>query len=143
MSALSVSASLLPTNIEEVHAFWIAGGSCDGCSIAAVGASSPSVEDLMRGISPGIPNVVLHHPVLALTAGEEFMHPFRLAAKGELGAPFVVICEGSIMDESLAAVTGGYWSGLGADEDENGDPQPIPSRKGDRVKEPSYRIGRT
>ena len=31
------------------------------------------------------------------------------------------------MDESIAAETGGYWSGLGADEDENGNPQPIPS----------------
>jgi len=85
------------------------------------------VEDLMRGVLPGMPKVVLHHPVLAVNAGEEFIEPFRLAAKGELGAPFVVICEGSIMDERLAAATGGYWSGLGADEDENGDPQPIPS----------------
>ena len=119
--------SLLPNHIEEVHAFWIAGGSCDGCSIAAVGATSPSVEDLLRGVLPGMPKVVLHHPVLAVTAGEEFIHPFRLAANGELGAPFVVICEGSIMDERIAAETGGYWSGLGADEDENGDPQPIPS----------------
>ena len=114
-------------HIEEVHAFWIAGGSCDGCSIAAVGASSPSVEDLLRGVLPGMPKVVLHHPVLSVNAGEEFIHPFRLAAKGELGHPFVVICEGSIMDERIAADTGGYWSGLGADEDENGDPQPIPS----------------
>jgi len=114
-------------HIEEVHAFWIAGGSCDGCSIAAVGASSPSVEDLLRGVLPGMPKVVLHHPVLSVNAGEEFIHPFRLAAKGELDHPFVVICEGSIMDERIAANSGGYWSGLGADEDENGDPQPIPS----------------
>ena len=127
MSSSSSSFGLLPDNIEEVHAFWIAGGSCDGCSIAAVGATSPSVEDLLRGVIPGVPKVVLHHPVLSVVAGEEFIKPFRLAAKGELGAPFVVICEGSIMDERIAASTGGYWSGLGADEDENGDPQPIPS----------------
>lgn len=123
----SSNGSLLPNAIQEVHAFWIAGGSCDGCSIAAVGATSPSVEDLLLGIVPGVPKVVLHHPVLSVTAGEEFIKPFRLAAKGELGAPFVIICEGSIMDERIAARTGGYWSGLGADEDENGDPQPIPS----------------
>ena len=115
------------THIDEVHAFWIAGGSCDGCSIAAVGATSPSVEDLLRGVLPGMPKVVLHHPVLAVTAGEEFIKPFRLAAEGNLGHPFVVICEGSIMDERIAAQTGGYWSGLGADEDEDGNPQPIPS----------------
>ena len=120
-------APIASNHIEEVHAFWVAGGSCDGCSIAAVGASSPSVEDLLRGVLPGMPKVVLHHPVLSVVAGEEFIHPFRLAARGELGHPFVVICEGSIMDERIAASSGGYWSGLGADEDENGDPQPIPS----------------
>ena len=112
---------------DVVHAFWIAGGSCDGCSIATVGATSPSVENLLNGALPGVAKVILHHPVLAVNAGETFMAPFRLAAEGKLGAPFVILCEGSIMDESLAAETGGYWSGLGADEDENGDPQPIPS----------------
>lgn len=117
----------LPSLIEEVHAFWIAGGSCDGCSIAAVGATSPSVEDLLLGVLPGVPKVVLHHPVLSVNAGEEFIKPFRLAAEGKLGHPFVVICEGSIMDERIAAASGGYWSGLGADEDEDGNPQPIPS----------------
>lgn len=117
----------IPNVFDEVHAFWIAGGSCDGCSIATVGATSPSVENLLNGTIPGAAKVILHHPVLAVNAGEAFIEPFRLAAKGELGAPFVVLCEGSIMDESLAAETGGYWSGLGADEDENGDPQPIPS----------------
>lgn len=127
MSSSKRNIASLPDNIEEVHAFWIAGGSCDGCSIAAVGATSPSVEDLLRGVLPGVPKVVLHHPVLSVVAGEEFIKPFRLAAKGELGAPFVVICEGSIMDERIAASTGGYWSGLGADEDEDGNPQPIPS----------------
>ena len=118
---------ILPSNIEEVHAFWIAGGSCDGCSIAAVGASSPSVEDLLRGVLPGIPKVVLHHPVLSKVAGEAFIKPFRLAAEGKLEAPFVVVCEGSIMDENIAGAVGGYWSGLGSDEDEDGLPQPIPS----------------
>ena len=127
MASSKRNIASLPDNIEEVHAFWIAGGSCDGCSIAAVGATSPSVEDLLRGVLPGVPKVVLHHPVLSVVAGEEFIKPFRLAAKGELGAPFVVICEGSIMDERIAASTGGYWSGLGADEDEDGNPQPIPS----------------
>lgn len=127
MPSANGTDTLLSNGVEEVHAFWIAGASCDGCSIAAVGASSPSVEDLLNGTIPGVAKVVLHHPVLAVSVGEEFIKPFRLAARGELGAPFVVLCEGSIMDEALAAQTGGYWSGLGADEDENGDSQPIPS----------------
>ena len=33
--------------ISEVHAFWLAGMSCDGCSIAAVGAQNPTVEQLL------------------------------------------------------------------------------------------------
>ncbi|MDX1667598.1 MAG: hypothetical protein R3350_10225, partial [Saprospiraceae bacterium] len=107
---------LLPDNIEEIHAFWMAGGSCDGCSIATVGASSPSAEDLMNGRIPGIPKVVLHHPVLDVEAGERFMEPYQLAAEGKLDAPFVVIYEGSLMDESKAAETGGYWAGLGVKE---------------------------
>ena len=35
---------LEPGPITVVHAFWLAGMSCDGCSIAAVGAEQPSVE---------------------------------------------------------------------------------------------------
>ena len=63
---------LEPGPIAEVHAFWLAGMSCDGCSIAAVGAQNPSVEQLISGAIPGIPVVVLHHPVLAVEAGEAF-----------------------------------------------------------------------
>ena len=29
--------------LKAVHAFWLAGMSCDGCSISVVGATSPSV----------------------------------------------------------------------------------------------------
>ena len=53
---------LEPGPITEVHAFWLAGMSCDGCSIAAVGAQHPSVEQLVSGAIPGIQVVILHHP---------------------------------------------------------------------------------
>ena len=112
--------------LEEVHAFWLAGMSCDGCSIAAVGATHPPVEALLTGSIPGVPKVVLHHPVLSVEAGEAFIHNFELAARGELGAPFVIICEGSIADETIAGKDGGYWSGLGARE-VDGEMQPIPT----------------
>ncbi len=125
MSSLNATDSLLPKTIEEIHAFWLAGGSCDGCSIATVGATSPSAENLLNGNLPGLPKIVLHHPVLAVNAGEKFMEPFRKAAKGELGAPYVVLFEGSAPDETMAKLTGGYWSGLGVEDDENGDPQPV------------------
>ena len=104
---------LAPGPITEVHAFWLAGMSCDGCSIAAVGAQHPSVEQLISGSIPGMPKVVLHHPVLAVEAGETFITPYRLAREGKLGAPYVVIYEGSVADERIAyitAATGRRWA---------------------------------
>lgn len=110
-----------------VHAYWLAGMSCDGCSIAAVGATAPSVEQLINGSIPGVPRVVLHHPVLSVEAGEAFVRNFELAERQELGAPYVVIFEGSVADERLASKHGGYWSALGAEQMEDGSKRPIPT----------------
>jgi hydrogenase small subunit len=112
--------------LKVVHAFWLAGMSCDGCSIAAVGATHPTVESLLLGAVPGMPKLVLHHPVLSVEAGEAFVHNYELAEQDELNAPYVIIFEGSVPDESLAGVHGGYWSGLGARE-VDGEMQPIPT----------------
>jgi hypothetical protein len=38
---------------------------CDGDSIALTAATSPSLEDLLRGALPGLPALLLYHPVLA------------------------------------------------------------------------------
>ncbi len=106
--------------IEKVYAFWLAGMSCDGCSISVTGASDPSVEDLLVGNIPGVPRVILYHPVLNSEAGDEFVHNFELAAQGKLDAPYVVIMEGSAVDDSL--IDGpGYWVGLGARPADNED----------------------
>ena len=107
--------------VKVVHAFWMAGMSCDGCSISATGATNPKVEDLMAGTIPGLPQVVLHHPVLAVEVGEDFTHPFELAAQGELDAPYVCIYEGSIADERIAAEHGGYFSAMGMENLEGED----------------------
>ena len=112
--------------LDEVHAFWLAGMSCDGCSISTVGATSPTAESLMLGNIPGVPKVVLHHPVLAVEAGDEFMAPHHLAAAGKLGKQFVVIYEGSIGDESMNDANGGYWSAQGTIE-VDGEQQPFPT----------------
>src|SRR5918912_544316 len=98
--------------IDEVHVFWFAGMSCDGCSISVTGASSPSVEDLLAGRIPGLPRVVLHHPVLSVAAGSEFIQPFRDAMNGELGAPYVIVLEGSIPDDQ--ALEECYFTAMGA-----------------------------
>ena len=101
-----------PLNI--VHVFWIAGMSCDGCSIAATGATNPSVEDLLLGNVPGLPKVVLHHPVLSVAAGSEFARPWHQAVRGELGAPYVVVLEGSVPDDQSFPENEGYFSAFGA-----------------------------
>src|ERR671936_160555 len=101
--------------IRVVHAYWLAGMSCDGCSVAVTGATSPSVEDLLTGRLPGVPRVVLHHPVVSVEAGEHFIRNYELAAEGKLNAPYVIIYEGSVPDERLAAETGGYWSAMGVE----------------------------
>jgi hydrogenase small subunit len=108
-----------PLNI--VHVFWIAGMSCDGCSIAATGATNPSVEDLLLGRIPNLPKVVLHHPVLSPGAGTEFIAPFRRAAEGTLGAPYVVVLEGSVPDDQAFPSDVGYFSGMGVNH-ETGQP---------------------
>ncbi len=126
--ALQPDERTLPLGpIKVVHAFWLAGMSCDGCSIAAVGATSPSVEDLIAGTIPGVPRVVLHHCVLSVESGEEFIRNYEMAEKDELGAPYVVIYEGSIADERIAAATGGYFSAMGVEKKADGTSRPIPS----------------
>jgi len=113
--------------VTEVHAFWLAGMSCDGCTIAAAGAQHPSVEQLINAKIPGLPKVVLHHPVLSVTAGREFMKAHHLAKAGKLGAPYVVLYEGSVADERIADKFGGYWSAMGAEHLPDGSQRPIPT----------------
>ncbi len=102
---------------EQVHVFWLAGMSCDGCSIAVLGATAPSVESLMTGALPGVPIVFLHHTAVQLESGDAYMEPMRKAWRGELDAPYVVVYEGSLADESLAGTGGGYWSTIGEEGD--------------------------
>ncbi len=98
--------------IEKVHVFWLAGMSCDGCSVSVTGATSPSVEDLLAGRIAGLPTVVLHHPVLSINAGAEFTRAFQDAVDGTLGAPYVVVLEGSVPDDQ--SLEEGYYSAMGA-----------------------------
>lgn len=99
--------------LEAVHVFWFAGMSCDGCSVSVTGAQAPSVESLLMGAHPGLPRVILHHPVINVESGPSYMRPHELAIQGKLNAPYAIVLEGSISDETLAMQTGGYWSGQG------------------------------
>jgi len=113
--------------LKTIHVYWLAGMSCDACSIAVTGATNPGIEGLLAGTVPAMPKMILQHPVLAVDAGVEFVNTFRTAWRGELGAPYVVVYEGSIADERIAARTGGYFSAMGVEEHEGSQPQPVPT----------------
>src|ERR671931_1379571 len=99
--------------VDEVHILWISEGmSCDGDSVSVTAAGQPGLEDVVLGAIPGIPKVHLHNKVLSPTlGGEEFLLPFRQAAGDQLGAPFVLVIEGSIPNEKING--DGYWSSMG------------------------------
>ncbi len=99
--------------VPEVDVLWITAGlSCDGDTVSVTAATQPSIEDLVLGAIPGLPAVRLHNAVLAYGVGEDFLAPFRRAAKGELG-PYILVVEGSVPNE---ANTGeGFWAAFGTD----------------------------
>src|SRR5215210_4360654 len=120
--------------LTAVHVFWLAGMSCDGCSVAVTGATNPSVEDLLTGSIPGLPKVVLHHPVLSVGAGSNFTRPYHDAVEGKLDAPYVIVLEGSIPDDQALPEDEGYYSAMGGggfDPESEGDQ---PNRVTDWVK---------
>jgi len=105
--------------VETVDLLWITAGlGCDGDTIALTAATNPSLEDLLDGLLPDLPRVRFHNQVLAPAVGDDFLAPFHQATRGEL-APFILVVEGSIPDESLAGE--GYFAALGLDP-ESGEP---------------------
>jgi hydrogenase small subunit len=103
-----------PPVVEELDILWITAGlSCDGDTVSITAAQQPSIEDVLLGNIPGLPKVNLHNPVLARAVGDEFLQPFRLAAEGRLGRPYVLVVEGSIPNEKNK--TEGYWAAMGVD----------------------------
>ena len=101
--------------VEEVHVLWISEGmSCDGDTISVTAATLPSLEDVLLGNIPGLPQVHLHNKVLDPSlGGEEYLQVFRQAANDELDAPFVLVIEGSIPNENING--DGYWTSFGND----------------------------
>ncbi|HUA63625.1 MAG TPA: hydrogenase expression protein HypE [Verrucomicrobiae bacterium] len=92
---------------------WVTAGlGCDGETIAVTAATQPGLEELLLGALPGTPDVRFHNPVLAYENGDEFLLPFHHAAEGRL-APFILVVEGSIPDETNKS--DGYWATLGTD----------------------------
>jgi hydrogenase small subunit len=89
--------------------------SCDGDTISVTNAEQPSIEDVLLGVIPGLPKVHLHNRVLAYEqGGEEFLEVWRAAAEDRLGAPFILVVEGSIPNEEIKRE--GYWAAFGIDK---------------------------
>jgi hydrogenase small subunit len=106
----------------EVDVVWITAGlSCDGDTIAMTAAMQPSVEELIDGALPGVPQIRLHNPVLSYQVGEEFLDILRRAVDGRID-PFILVVEGSIPNEKIKSE--GCWAGFGTDAATG---QPIPT----------------
>ena len=101
------------TEAITAHVIWMTTGlSCDGDSVAMTSATNPRLEDLIHGIIPGMPRVVIHNPVLAYENGADFMQAWYNAEAGKLD-PFVLVVEGSIPNEDLSGE--GHWAAIGSD----------------------------
>ena len=99
-----------------VHVFWLSGMSCDGCSVAMLGSALPRIEEISLGHITELPQVIFHHPMLDDDAGSEFLRPFREAIDGSLGAPYLMVVEGSIPDDQ--SMDGpGHWAAMGSGAD--------------------------
>jgi hydrogenase small subunit len=75
-------------------------------------ATNPSLEDIIRGIIPGMPKLIIHHPVIAYENGSDFMKAWFDADEGNL-EPFVLLVEGSIPNETING--DGHWAAMGQD----------------------------
>src|ERR1041385_8582693 len=96
-----------PPAVKEVPIVWITAGlGCDGDSVSITAATQPSIEDVLLGAIPGLPQVHLHNAVLAYRNGADFMATFHRAAEGLL-TPFLLVVEGSIPNEKNKSE--GYW----------------------------------
>jgi hydrogenase small subunit len=98
-----------------VHVFWLSGMSCDGCSVAMLGASNPSIEDLALDRVPELPVIVMHHPMISQESGHELMATYAAAADGSLGSPYILVVEGSIPDDQ--PLRSGQFATMGTSAD--------------------------
>jgi len=105
---------------ERIHVVWTHAQSCTGDTVSFLNATHPSVADLLTGFLPQASGISLDfQPTIMLPWGEEAMRAVDAAERGELD-PFVLLVEGSVPNESIAAKTGGHFCLLG--EDEKGNP---------------------
>ncbi|MCA9513293.1 MAG: hypothetical protein KC560_21460, partial [Myxococcales bacterium] len=113
MARVSFVPNQQATESITAHVVWMTTGlSCDGDSVAMTAATNPSLEDILQRVIPGMPEVVIHNPVLAYENGAEFMQAWWDAEAGRLD-PFVLVVEGSIPNETING--DGHWAAIGTD----------------------------
>ena len=101
------------------HVLWMTTGlSCEGDSVAMTSATNPSLEDIIQGVIPGMPRVVIHNQVIAFEVGDEYIQAWYDAEQGKLD-PFVLVVEGSVGNEDINGE--GHWTGFGVNP-ANGQP---------------------
>jgi hydrogenase small subunit len=119
---LDCNQTTMTSAIKEIDILWLTAGlGCDGDTIAMTAATNPSIEDVVRGMIPGIPKVNLHNPVLAYENSNAFVQYFQDATEGKID-PFILVVEGSIPNEKNKSE--GYWAAFGIDRKTG---QPIPT----------------
>ncbi len=102
------------TEQQLVHVIWMTSGlGCDGESVALTAATSPSLEDLLRGTIPGMPGHRHLQPAARLRVRRRLRaRPGTTPSAGKL-EPFVLVVEGSIPNEEING--DGHWAGFGVD----------------------------
>ena len=102
------------SSVEKITILWITAGlGCDGESVAITAATQPSIEDIVLGGLPGVPEVHFINPFYSFENADEYINYLVLAEKSELD-PFILVIEGSIPNEQIKEE--GYWAALGTDK---------------------------
>jgi hydrogenase small subunit len=102
------------SSVEKVTILWITAGlGCDGESVALTAATQPSIEDIVLGGLPGVPEVHFINPFYSIENADEYIAYLELAEKDALN-PFILVIEGSVPNEQIKDE--GYWAALGTDK---------------------------
>jgi Ni,Fe-hydrogenase I small subunit len=100
------------------HVLWMTIGlSCEGDSVAMTSATNPSLEDIIQGVIPGMPRVVVQQGNFATEYGSDHRCLVKLGCKGPVvkcnvpvrgwvngvggcpGRVFVVACEPEVVQD--------------------------------------------
>ncbi len=97
--------------IKILSILWITAGlGCDGESVALTAATQPSLESIVMGGLPGIPEVRFLNPFYSYENADDYIGQLEFAASDQPD-PFLLVIEGSIPNEKIKPE--GYWAGLG------------------------------